>query len=54
MLIKQLREQFDRLSEKIEEGRAPADQKQTLRLEFYEDRLRRVEELLGRNGYGSK
>tara|TARA_R110002167_G_scaffold350380_1_gene562592 strand:- start:733 stop:1149 length:417 start_codon:yes stop_codon:yes gene_type:complete len=54
MLIKQLREQFDRLSEKIEEGRAPADQKQTLRLEFYEDRLRRIEEILGRNGYGSK
>jgi uncharacterized membrane protein YccC len=54
MLIKQLREQFDRLSEKIEEGRAPADQQQTLRLEFFEDRLQRVEELLGRNGYGSK
>lgn len=34
MLIQQLREQFDRLSEKIEEGRAPSDQQQTLRLEF--------------------
>ena len=54
MLIKQLREQFDRLSEKIEEGRAPADQQQTLRLEFFEDRLQRIEEILGRNGYGSK
>ena len=44
MLIQQLREQFDRLSEKIEEGRAPSDQQQTLRLEFFEERLRRLEE----------
>ena len=54
MLIQQLRQQFDRLAEKIEEGRAPADQQQTLRLEFFEDRLTRVEELIGRNGYGRK
>ena len=44
MLIQQLREQFDRLSEKIEEGRAPSDQQQTVRLEFFEERLRRLEE----------
>tara|TARA_R110002012_G_scaffold118450_2_gene267281 strand:+ start:16 stop:444 length:429 start_codon:yes stop_codon:yes gene_type:complete len=54
MLIKQMETQLLKLQTQIETGNAPADQQQTLRLEFFEDRLTRVEELLGRNGYGSK
>ncbi len=54
MLIKQMETQLLKLQTQIETGNAPADQQQTLRLEFFEDRLTRVEELIGRNGYGSK
>ena len=54
LLLKGMEERSQKLQDQIDEGRAPADQKQTLRLEFYESRLTRIEELLGRNGYGSK
>jgi len=54
MLIKQMETQLLKLQTQIETGNAPADQQQTLRLEFFEDRLTRVEELIGRNGYGSE
>ena len=44
MLIEHLANQLDDLSTQIDEGRAPYDQQQKLTLEFYEKRIRVLEE----------
>jgi len=54
MLIEHLADQLDELTSQIDEGRAPHDQQQKLRLEFYEKRIGAIETRLEkmRNGQG--
>lgn len=55
MMIEHLAGELDKLTEEIEEGRAPFDQQQKLTLEFYEKRIMNLEdniEKLRQNGYG--
>ncbi len=54
MMIEHLAGELDKLTEEIEEGRAPFDQQQKLTLEFYEKRIMNLEdniEKLRQNGY---
>ncbi len=54
MMIEHLASELDKLTEEIEEGRAPFDQQQKLTLEFYEKRIMNLEdniEKLRQNGY---
>lgn len=44
MLIEHLAGQLDKLSTEIEEGRAPYDQQQKLTLDFYETRIKKLED----------
>lgn len=44
MLIEHLAGQLEKLSTEIEEGRAPYDQQQKLTLDFYETRIKKLEE----------
>ena len=44
MLIEHLAGQLEKLSNEIEEGRAPYDQQQKLTLDFYETRIKKLEE----------
>ena len=54
MMIEHLAGELDKLTEEIEEGRAPFDQQQKLTLEFYEKRIMTLEdnlEKLRQNGH---
>ena len=54
MMIEHLAGELDKLTEEIEEGRAPFDQQQKLTLEFYEKRIMNLEdnlEKLRQNGH---
>ena len=44
MLIEHLAGELEKLSNEIEEGRAPYDQQQKLTLDFYETRIKKLEE----------
>ena len=46
MMIEHLAGELDKLTEEIEEGRAPFDQQQKLTLEFYEKRIMNLEDNL--------
>ena len=60
MLIEHLAGQLEKLSTEIEEGRAPYDQQQKLTLDFYETRIKKLEEDIDKlkdkvvNGKGNK
>ena len=54
MMIEHLAGELDKLTQEIEEGRAPFDQQQKLTLEFYEKRIMTLEdnlEKLRQNGH---
>ena len=54
MLIEHITSELEKLSEDIENGKAPYDQQQKLTLEFYEKRISSIEENLEKirnNGY---
>ena len=54
MLIEHITSELEKLSEDIENGKAPYDQQQKLTLEFYEKRISNIEENLEKirnNGY---
>jgi cell division protein FtsB len=55
MLIEHLAEQLSKLQLQIDEGRAPHDQQQKLKLDFYEKRITNIESQIEklRNGRNS-
>ena len=54
MLIEHLAGELEKLSEDIENGKAPYDQQQKLTLEFYEKRITTIEENIEKMRNGNK